>query len=64
MSYLDFPRLHFSGLFFTNPNTINNTTDNYTPGVSLTVPPPPPDQYDMNVAGWNALGVAQWWLEE
>ena len=64
MSYLDFPRLHFSGLFLTNPNTINNTTANYTPDVSLTVPPPPPNQYDMNVAGWNALGVAQWWLEE
>lgn len=28
MSYLDLPRLHFSGLFFTNPNTINNVTQN------------------------------------
>jgi hypothetical protein len=63
MSYLDLPRLHFSGLFFTNPNTINNTTDNYTADVPLTVPPPPPGQYEP-VAGWNPAGVAQWWLEE
>jgi len=64
MSYLDFPRLHFSGLFYTNPNTINNTTDNYTTNVPLTNPPPPPDQYNEIVAGWNPVGVAQWWLEE
>ncbi len=64
MSYLDFPRLHFSGLFYTNPSTINNITDNYMPDVPLTNPPPPPDQYDPNVALWNPTGVAQWWLEE
>ncbi|MBC8031697.1 MAG: hypothetical protein H7Z16_16560 [Pyrinomonadaceae bacterium] len=71
MSYLDLPRLHFSGLFFTNPNTINNVTQNYTPGISFENPPPaPPDQYNMNAgpdpgdSGWNPLGVAQWWLEE
>lgn len=63
MSYLDFPRLHFSGLFYTGPSTINNTTDNYIPNVPLTNPPPPPDQYS-DVAGWNPTGVAQWWLEE
>lgn len=67
MSYLDFPRLHFSGLFYTGPSTINNITQNYTPNVNLELPPPaPPDQFDMsgNVAGWNPMGVAQWWLEE
>jgi hypothetical protein len=64
MSYLDLPRLHFSGLFLTNPSTINNITENYTPSVQLEVPPPPPDQYDPNVALWNPVGVAQWWLEE
>ncbi len=67
MSYLDLPRLHFSGLFYTGPNTINNQTDNYTPSVNLEMPPPaPPDQYNMSgqVAGWNPVGVAQWWLEE
>jgi hypothetical protein len=67
MSYLDFPRLHFSGLFYTGPSTINNITQNYTPSVDLELPPPaPPDEYNMsgNVAGWNPMGVAQWWLEE
>lgn len=67
MSYLDCPRLHFSGLFYTGPSTINNITENYTPSVELELSPPaPPDEYDMsgNVSGWNPMGVAQWWLEE
>jgi hypothetical protein len=67
MSYLDFPRLHFSGLFYTGPSTINNITQNYTPSVDLEAPPPaPPDQFDMsgNATGWNPMGVAQWWLED
>ena len=61
MSYLDLPRLHFSGLFFTGPSTINNITQNYTPTVPLTNSS---GQYDPDVALWNPLGVAQWWLEE
>lgn len=61
MSYLDFPRLHFSGLFYTGPSTINNITQNYTPSVPLESGP---NQYDPNVALWNPMGVAQWWLEE
>src|SRR5215510_4820478 len=61
MSYLDFPRIHFSGLFFTGPSTINNVTQNYTPSVQLESGP---NQYDPKVALWNPMGVAQWWLEE
>lgn len=61
MSYLDLPRLHFSGLFYTGPSTINNTTQNYIPSTDLE---DAPNQYDPNVAGWNPTGVAQWWLEE
>jgi len=61
MSYLDLPRLHFSGLFFVGPNTINNSPANYDPNTQLENPP---GQYDPAVAGWNPLGVAQWWLEE
>lgn len=61
MSYLDLPRLHFSGLFYTGPSTINNTTQNYIPTTDLE---DAPDQYDPNVAGWNPTGVAQWWLDE
>lgn len=29
MSYLDYPRLHFSGGFIADPSTINNTPNNY-----------------------------------
>ena len=60
MSYLDLPRLHFSGLFFTGPNTINNIIENFDPSVPLENQT---GQFLQN-AGWNALGVAQWWLEE
>lgn len=60
MSYLDVPRLHFSGLFFTGPGTANNRITNYDPSVPLVNPS---GQYTQN-AGWNPLGVAQWWLEE
>src|SRR5215216_2093211 len=59
MSYLDVPRLHFSGLFFTGPSTINNIIQNYDPSVQLEQG----GQYLQN-ALWNPLGVAQWWLEE
>ncbi len=31
MSYLDTPRVHFTGTFVANPSTINNTPDNYLP---------------------------------
>ena len=31
MSYLDLPRVHFSGTFFTNPSTLDNTPSNYDP---------------------------------
>jgi hypothetical protein len=66
MSYLDVPRIHFGGLFFTNPSTINNFDRSYNPGVPLTngqgayvsVPPGGPP------AGWNAVGTAQLWLSE
>jgi hypothetical protein len=29
MSYLDAPRIHFFGKYFTNPSTISNTLSNY-----------------------------------
>jgi hypothetical protein len=60
MSYLDLPRLHFSGLFYTGPSTINNDIQNYTPSVPLENAQ---GQFLPN-AVWNPLGVAQWWLEE
>lgn len=32
MSYLDVPRIHFSGRFFTDPSTVNNDPAHYEPG--------------------------------
>jgi hypothetical protein len=60
MSYLDVPRLQFGGLFFTNPDTINNIIRNYDPSVKLTNP----DGSYLQRAGWNAVGVAQLWISE
>lgn len=61
MSYLDLPRLHFGGLFFTGPSTVNNFTTNFETSTPLENSS---HQYIPSVAGWNALGVAQWWMEE
>src|SRR5688572_20590254 len=68
MSYLDVPRIHFGGLFFTNPSTINNYDASFNPGVQLTNSQ---GQYltndpngDGGPAGWNAVGTAQLWLSE
>lgn len=47
MSYLDQPRINFTGRFFTNVSTINNVLSNYNP-IS---------QIAMQV-GWNPNGVA------
>ena len=38
MSYLDFPRINFSGAFTAGPSTINNTNDNYILGQQPLVP--------------------------
>jgi hypothetical protein len=36
MSYLGYPRLHFSGRFLADPSTVNNTPNNYDPANSQT----------------------------
>jgi mannose-6-phosphate isomerase-like protein (cupin superfamily) len=46
MSYLDQPRINFSGRFFTNVSTINNDLSNYDPSSPVSDP------------GWNPNGVA------
>ena len=61
MSYLDLPRIQFGGLFFTNPDTINNLTVNYNPKVPLQGPD---GNFLQPQAGWNPVGVAQLWLAE
>ncbi|WP_089940113.1 hypothetical protein [Candidatus Entotheonella palauensis] len=45
MSYLDLPRINFSGRFFTNVSTINNDLRNYPPGAPIN-------------EGWNPDGTA------
>lgn len=34
MSYLDIPRIHFGGRFFTDPSTVNNDPSHYDPDVT------------------------------
>src|SRR5689334_12928629 len=46
MSYLDQPRINFTGRFFTNVSTINNDLANYDPSTPVGDP------------GWNPNGVA------
>jgi hypothetical protein len=48
MSYLDVPRLHFSGTFIAKPSTVNNTPQNFDP--SVTNPDP----------SWNPMGTHAW----
>jgi hypothetical protein len=46
MSYLDQPRINFTGRFFTNVSTINNDLANYDPTVPVGDP------------GWNPNRIA------
>jgi hypothetical protein len=47
MSYLDLPRINFSGRFFTNVSTINNVLTNYDPISQIAMQD-----------GWNPRGIA------
>ncbi len=55
MSYLDVPRLHFSGTFTANPSTINNTPANYNPNLVIN----PPGNEGL-VLSWNPYGSHAW----
>jgi len=52
MSYIDAPRLHFSGIFIADPSTVNNTPGNYDPEV-----------VNPNL-GWNPNGTGKWQLKD
>lgn len=54
MSYLDVPRLHFTGSFTANPSTINNTPANYNPSL-VNGPHPNPENIGL-VLSWNPYG--------
>ena len=56
MSYLDPPRIHFAGKFFTNPSTINNATENYALGTQYNNNPP--SQVNPNSVWWNQYGAS------
>ena len=51
MSYLDYPRLHFSGGFQASPSTINNTPNNYNPLIY-----PEPNELQNVELYWNPKG--------
>jgi hypothetical protein len=51
MSYLDVPRLHFSGTFIAKPSTVNNTPTNFNPAT--------PSQGGL-VLAWNPYGNHDW----
>lgn len=64
MSYLHTPRIYFGGLFFTNPNTINNYDFSYDTNVALTNAS---GQYRTDggqggPGGWSPLGTARFYL--
>ncbi|HEX3580834.1 MAG TPA: hypothetical protein VH087_03670 [Thermoanaerobaculia bacterium] len=56
MSYLDTPRLHFSGTFTADPSTINNNPSNY-PDLTSTTNPPSSQNVIMS---WNPYGSHAW----
>lgn len=56
MSYLDPPRFHFAGIFFTNPSTINNATENYD--LTIKYNNNPPTDTNPNSVWWNKNGQA------
>lgn len=56
MSYLDTPRIHFAGQFFTDPSTINNATENYNLTEVYNNNPPSPS--NPNSVWWNQYGQA------
>ncbi|MBV9209970.1 MAG: hypothetical protein JOZ52_05045 [Acidobacteria bacterium] len=56
MSYLDPPRMHFSGQFWTNPSTINNATENYS--LDEVYNNEPPSDVNPNSVWWNEDGQA------
>ena len=52
-SYLDYPRIHFSGLYTANVNTVNNDLNNYKHSLPLE---------NIN-QGWNPSGGNEWSLQ-
>lgn len=59
MSYLDYPRIHFSGQFTADPSTINNTPNNYNPVIY-----PEPTDLDKVELYWCPFGTSSFTFNE
>lgn len=57
MSYLNYPRIHFSGTYQASPSTINNTPNNWDPLFY-----PAPNQLDRVELYWNPKGDGGFYL--
>lgn len=71
MSYLNVPRLHFSGRFQADPSTVNNNDNNWDPTIAFTEKSPTylpgdPDNTELydNSVYWNPNGTHNWKLVE
>lgn len=69
MSYLNVPRLHFSGRFQADPSTVNNNDNNWDPTITFTEASPTylpgfPDNQQLysNSVYWNPNGTHNWLL--
>ncbi len=69
MSYLNVPRLHFSGRFQADPSTVNNNDNNWDPTITFTEASPTdlpgyPDNQQLynNSVYWNPNGTHNWVL--
>lgn len=67
MSYLNVPRLHFSGRFQADPSTVNNNDNNWDPTITFTEASPTylpgypdNDQLYNNSVYWNPSGTHNW----
>src|SRR6266853_3909897 len=65
MSYLNIPRLHFTGKFQADPSTVNNNDSNFDPTVQLSNEPPDNNLALSNTSVyWNPNGTHNWILSD
>jgi hypothetical protein len=62
MSYLNIPRLHFTGQFQADPSTVNNNDANYDPTAQLSNQGANPDDPTNTSVYWNPHGTHNWKL--
>ncbi len=64
MSYLNVPRLHFTGKFQADPSTVNNNDANFDPTVQLSNVPANPSDLSNTSVYWNPTGTHNWKLQD